>query len=149
MLSLVASASSLVLEVLGACSMTDSLRSPVAQTIQLVTGVKLPIEQFDMICRLLVLGPRSFQFVFLFKEFEAIPASYTTLSPSFGSLSSCTDALLPLLSLFRCRSNLGSGFSTLIAGTIISVVGQVLLITSLSSPSRKMAKSRHVDSLMT
>lgn len=51
LLSLVASASSLVLEVLGACSMTETLGSPVSITLQLVTGVKLPIEEFDKICR--------------------------------------------------------------------------------------------------
>lgn len=51
MLSLVASTSSLVLEVLAACPMTESLRSPVSTTLQLITGVKLPIEEFDQICR--------------------------------------------------------------------------------------------------
>ena len=51
MLSLVASTSSLVLEVLAACPMTASLRSPVSTTLQLITGVKLPIEEFDQICR--------------------------------------------------------------------------------------------------
>ena len=47
----------------------------------------------------------------------------------------------PLLNFIRSR--LSSGFSTLIAGTIITVVGQVLLITALSFPSCKM--SRHVE----
>lgn len=51
MLSLVASASTLVLEVLGACSQADLLKSPVSMTLQLVTGVTLPLEQFDAICR--------------------------------------------------------------------------------------------------
>lgn len=86
MLSLVASTSSLVLEVLAACPMTASLRSPVSTTLQLITGVKLPIEEFDQIC----------------------------------------------------RSRLSSGFTTLIAGTIITVVGQVLLITALSSNYTKI-----------
>mmetsp|Transcript_85052 Transcript_85052/g.104286 ORF Transcript_85052/g.104286 Transcript_85052/m.104286 type:complete len:244 (+) Transcript_85052:56-787(+) len=81
LLGFVASTSSLVLEVLGACSTIGSLGAPVSTTLQLVTGVKLPLEQFDAIC----------------------------------------------------RSGLGSGFSTLIAGTILLVVGQVLLITALSS----------------
>ena len=51
MLGLVASTSSLVLEVLTACSMTETLRSLVSTTLQLITGVKLPIEEFDQICR--------------------------------------------------------------------------------------------------
>ena len=51
MLSLVASASSLVLEVLGACTMTEAIRSPVSQTLEVVTGVKLPLDEFERICR--------------------------------------------------------------------------------------------------
>lgn len=51
LLSLVASASSLVLEVTGACAVADSLRSPVSATLEIVTGVKLPLEEFDAICK--------------------------------------------------------------------------------------------------
>lgn len=55
LLSLVASASSLVLEVTGACAVADSLRSPVSATLEIVTGVKLPLEAFDAICKPLTL----------------------------------------------------------------------------------------------
>lgn len=65
LLSLVASASSLVLEVLGACSMTETLGSPVSITLQLVTGVKLPIEEFDKICRPLSAAPHTLRVLFL------------------------------------------------------------------------------------
>ena len=129
MLSLVASASTLVLEVMGACTQTNLLRSPVSMTLQLVTGVTLPLEQFDIICRPHHLM-HTLQAYWIWLTFCQEHSDWLLLSvgKSVTKILSCLKSLLG-------RSDLGSGFSTLIAGTIVIVIAQVLIMVTLSFSS--------------
>mmetsp|Transcript_5961 Transcript_5961/g.13974 ORF Transcript_5961/g.13974 Transcript_5961/m.13974 type:complete len:241 (-) Transcript_5961:97-819(-) len=50
LLTAIASASSMILEVLGACSLAADL-GPIAKTLQIVTGVRVPIAGLQEVCR--------------------------------------------------------------------------------------------------